>query len=91
MADERKITKSAETGRIVTAAGADPSTTYVQTVRSAETVRSREEIEQQIDDANDSSSIGADLSRYPDLNYEDGVVAALAWVLGRDETKPMDD
>lgn len=48
---------------------------------------SNSEIEQQEGEA--GARVAAGRSDYPGMTYEEGVSAALRWVLGRDEDPPM--
>ncbi len=49
--------------------------------------RTDKEIQEQIDDAMDTRGN----SKYPAMSYEDGVEAALNWVLGNADEPPMED
>lgn len=46
------------------------------------------EMNEQVNEAIETMDSG---SRYPGMNYEAGVYAALNWVLGDSETPPMED
>ena len=50
-------------------------------------MKSEKEIEDQIDEA----SLTEDNTRYPGMNYEEGVKYALEWVMRDDVDKPMED
>lgn len=47
-----------------------------------------DQINEQIDEASDGIDSG---SRWPGMSYEQGVKAALDWVLGNEELAPMAD
>ena len=47
-----------------------------------------DEVREEIDRANSSNEEG---SRYPGMTYEEGVVAALGWMLGDIKSSPMED
>lgn len=51
--------------------------------------RSDDEIEEQISRASDSVARGS--TRWPGMTYEQGVDAALRWVLGENDEAPMED
>lgn len=51
-------------------------------------MRTQAEIHSQIDMANEKEESG---SGFNGMNYEDGVRAALEWILGGTDSKPMDD
>lgn len=51
--------------------------------------RTEKEIEKEIDAADESIHKGT--SRWPGMTYEDGVRAALGWVIGEDDERPMSD
>lgn len=46
------------------------------------------EIEDQLAEAINSMDSG---SKWPGMSYEEGVAAALRWVLGHSENRPMED
>ena len=50
--------------------------------------RTEEEIEAEINSARESAYEG---SSYPCLTFEEGVVAALLWVTGQTNDKPMEE
>jgi len=50
--------------------------------------KSEQEILEQIDQASESVNEGT--SKFPSMSYEEGVKAALDWVVG-DSPKPMED
>lgn len=45
------------------------------------------EIENELQEARDHEFSSA----FPGMTYEQGVIAALEWVLGENDTKPMED
>jgi hypothetical protein len=47
------------------------------------------EVQDQIDEAADSMAEGG--SRWPGMSYEEGVLAALRWLVGESFQKPMED
>ena len=50
--------------------------------------RSQEEVDEQVNLA----AVGMDSgSRWPGMSYEQGVHAALSWIMGWSEDKPMED
>ncbi len=49
-------------------------------------MRTKKEIDEQID-----MVIDGDVSKFPGMAYEEGVRAALEWVVEDTEDKPMDD
>lgn len=51
-------------------------------------MKTRKEIEDQIDKAMEAQSEG---SKYPGMTYEEGVDAALRWALGDSDDAPMDE
>lgn len=50
--------------------------------------RTQSEIDEQMNLAADGENDG---SKYPGMSYEQGVKAALEWVTGITDTKPMED
>jgi len=50
--------------------------------------RTKSEIEEQLNKALDALDTG---SKYPGMSYEEGVSAALDWVIGNIDDRPMDD
>jgi len=48
----------------------------------------KKQIEDQLAQAIDASANG---SKWPGMSYEEGVAAALRWVLGESDEKPMED
>lgn len=52
--------------------------------------RSPEEIREQADSTGDAG-VGFGASKWPGMSYEQGVSNALRWVLGDEETAPMED
>jgi hypothetical protein len=50
--------------------------------------RTKEEIEQQIDESGESIEKGG---KFNGMSYEEGVRAALEWVVNYTDTKPMED
>jgi hypothetical protein len=53
------------------------------------TVRSQEEVNEQIDRASDNINKG--ISKYPGMTYEEGIRAAIDWMSGESDELPMDD
>jgi hypothetical protein len=51
-------------------------------------MRDEDEIRDQMNEAADHASSGK-RSKWPGMSYEDGVLAALSWALGDEETPPM--
>lgn len=56
----------------------------------AEITRTAKEVEDALGDVDAEAGAGGP-SKWPGMNYEQGVEAALLWVLGDREEKPMDD
>lgn len=54
-------------------------------------MRTEDEIRDQMNEAADNASHQGKPSKWPDMSYEDGVMAALGWVLDEDESPPMSD
>jgi hypothetical protein len=52
-------------------------------------MREQKDIDDQINRAMDSVETGS--SNWPHMTYEDGVVAALRWVVNESDEPPMDD
>jgi len=52
-------------------------------------MRTKQEIEDEVDRAYDMISDGG--SKWPGMSYEDGVIAALLWVLETNGDRPMDE
>ncbi len=52
-------------------------------------VRSNEEIDDVLNATVEAEATGQ--SRWPGMTYEDGVAAALRWVLGQSDSNPMED
>lgn len=50
--------------------------------------RDQRAIQDQLSEATTQSHLG---SRWPALSYEEGVVAALSWLMGLTDDKPMDE
>jgi hypothetical protein len=53
------------------------------------TVRTQEEVNQQLDKVNDNINKG--ISKYPGMTYEEGIRAAIDWMSGESDEPPMDD
>jgi hypothetical protein len=53
-------------------------------------MRSKEEIEEQVAQVVDQKDSGNG-SKFPGMDYEDGVEAALMWVMEEREETPMED
>lgn len=53
-------------------------------------VPNQQEIKDQISEAEDGAFEGNG-SKWPSMTYEQGVVAALRWVVGDDDTPPMSE
>ncbi len=54
-------------------------------------MRSEDDIRDQIYKAEETTEEGMRILHWPGMSYEEGVVNALQWVLGDDETPPMDE
>lgn len=50
--------------------------------------RSQDEVDEQLNRADDALDSG---SRYPGMTYEEGVANGIRWLLGQDESPPMED
>ena len=48
--------------------------------------RTESEVNEQINEG-----LASRQTKWPNLTYEEGVVAALAWAIGRTDDKPMED
>jgi hypothetical protein len=53
--------------------------------------RDEEEIEEQIGRCYDNKDKYGMGGKWPGMSYEDGVLAALQWVIGNQEEPPMED
>lgn len=51
--------------------------------------QTEDEILSVLDEAQENTSSGK--SKYSGMSYEDGVIAALDWILGRSDVQPMED
>lgn len=51
--------------------------------------RSDEEVDKAMNAAGEQRDKGG--SRWPGMSYEEGVLAALAWILGQDDANPMEE
>ncbi len=51
----------------------------------------QEQIEEQINAASESIDTHGTRGQWPGQSFEDGVRAALSWVIGDEETAPMED
>lgn len=51
------------------------------------TIKTKKEAEEQISIA----EVTAYNSKFPGMTYEDGIVAALTWMIGETDTPPMED
>ena len=51
--------------------------------------RTKQEIEMQLDEA--IAQVAEDSTLYPAMTYEQGVEAALRWILGETEDPPMEE
>lgn len=54
-------------------------------------MRSKDEIEDQVALAVDSKDQNGAAGKWPGMSFEDGVEAALMWVIGEREETPMED
>lgn len=54
-------------------------------------MRSKEEIEDQVAASVDSKDENGAAGKWPGMSYEDGVEAALMWVLEERDEAPMED
>lgn len=54
-------------------------------------IRTEDEIDRQINDAQDQITNHRGRSKWPSMTYEEGVVAALSWLTDNDATPPMDE
>ena len=50
---------------------------------------SEEDINEVLDQCSEAADSG--LSKFPGMTYEQGVESAVRWMLGDDDTNPMDD